>query len=130
MVTKDCNESYISKEKLDLSIEYLECSPVKLIGQMNRVGYRKRKLAQIGNAAQVKMANELGLDAKTLQDTVGASTPCCQRKQDLEALMKLIKTKYCHSSASENSNLLALAPDSWTTEVTHVYLSKSQISVK
>ena len=73
----DYYESDISKEELDLSIEKLGCSPMKLIGHRDRVGYGKRKLAQIGNAAQAKMANALGLDAETLQETVDASAQCC-----------------------------------------------------
>ena len=34
----DYGESDISKEELDLSIEKLGCSPMKLVGQRDRVG--------------------------------------------------------------------------------------------
>eukprot|EP00795_Rhopilema_esculentum_P014951 gene14951-6099_t len=106
--------SDISKEELDLSIEKLGCSAMKLIGHMDRVGYGERKLAQIGNAAQAKLADALGLDVET--DTVDTSAQCCQSKQDLEALMKLIKAKFDIPSASEKVKSLTLVPDSWSIE--------------
>ena len=127
---KDYEESNISKEELNMSIDNLGCSPVKLIGHRDRGGYGKRKLAQIGNAAQAKMASALRLDADTLNGTVDASTQCCQSKQDLETLMKLIKSKFDISSASKKLKLLTLVPDSWSIEATQVYFSTSQRSIK
>ena len=65
---EDYKECSISKKELNSSIDSLGCSPVKLIAHIDRAGYGKRKLAEIGNAAQAKIASALRLDTETFSE--------------------------------------------------------------
>lgn len=101
---------------LNTSITTLGCSPLKPVGDRDKLGYGKRKISQVEQIVKSKLSKVLKIPITDLHEK---TTPVCTTtSSDLETLMTLIKKKYEVSSKQKKLQLLTLAPESWTIKKT------------
>ena len=65
-----------------------------------------------------------------LVSSVKISYNCCQKSEDLDKIVEMIKQKLVISSRTEKIKLLTLTPPSWTTEQTTKYFGVKKCMVK
>ena len=100
----------------------LECSPIKFVAQKKRVSYGKWKLKEMIQATENCVADMLHIDKVVIVEQKPQC--CCQDCSNLQSLMKLLK--HFSIDCREKVKLLALLPNSWTTEKTMKYFSVSK----
>jgi len=111
----DYNPEEINKETVSVTAAALGCSPFKSIGVRDKVGYAKKKAKSLHAAAKSTLASALQISEDALESPMEAE---CDKCQDLDILIKLLKEKCAISSKQEQLSILTLAPSSWSIEKT------------
>lgn len=109
---EDFEPPCIVSDKLNMSIVNLGCSPLKSVGERDRLGYGKRKVKQVEQAMKEKVGKVLKISSDTFTNEVEQS--CSDTCGDLDSLIKLMKDKCKVSSRQKQIQLLTLAPESWS----------------
>ena len=83
----------LMKEEINtrLSLASLRCSLIKFVAQIKRVSYGKRKLKEMIQVTENRVADVLHIDKVVLE--VQKPQRCCQDSSDLQSLMELLKQK-------------------------------------
>lgn len=91
---------------LNTSLEELGVSPLRTSQVSNMSSYAKRKVTEVNQALVMKISSACGVPTSTLQE--------CSNCKDLDILMDLLKEKNAVSPRHLQTQLLTLAPDSWS----------------
>ena len=123
-------DEYIHKENFNTSVEILGCSPIKSVSARDKVGYGKRKLQEICNAVTEILGTVLSVEGNEIVCQERKNKQCCQKSEDLDRLMGLIKDKLVVSTNEEEVKLLTLVPESWTIREAQYFFAVSQSMVR
>ena len=117
-----------TQESLNTSSSLLGCSPLKPVSQRDKPSYAKRKVQGLQKAITSKVAKVLNVPTKELPSTE-MITPC-EKSEDLDKFIELLKEKCHHASRKEKIKLLTLVPSSWSIKKTMEEFNISQYMVK
>ncbi|XP_048845329.1 uncharacterized protein LOC125716737 isoform X3 [Brienomyrus brachyistius] len=107
----------LSSESLDDTVRILDCSPLKSVGNRDRISYAKRKLNQVHSAVKEKCARALNFPVDFLESLDEEKE--CQGCKDLDRLLTLLKERVRSApNHREKIKLLTLAPESWSQQQT------------
>ena len=116
------------KEDLDITLEDIDVSPIKLhsVPKHSRASYGKRKLDQVKTKLTEKQSNILNVVAETidvmpdqLMDNEEAESDYCnteRKAKDFDEIISLMKDKIRISERSMKIKILTLASSSWSVQ--------------
>jgi hypothetical protein len=124
--------SSVHAEKMDLMNESLAgagFSPIKpsVISQRDKASYGKRKCSELQEVVSHDVAECLAVD---LPPPPEIPTQPCERCQDLDRLIDLLKEKIRISPSQKKVQMLTLAPSSWSISKTAQEFEVSEHKVK
>jgi len=118
-----------SKDEINKHIELLGYTPVKSVGERDKICYVRRKYNEICVVNKEILASALDMVPEQL--TVdNEQNNCCQDSKDLQKLIRKIRNKLKDSPRNEKIKLLTFSPDSWTIEKSSEYFGVSKYLVK
>ena len=91
-IDSDFQDTFLERERLNMNIARLGCSPLKFVSNPDKVGYGKRKLEQVCVALKDKVALALDLESDLIEDKVD-KVHCYQKGKDLDRLMDMVREK-------------------------------------
>ena len=114
-----------TQESLNTSSSLLGCSPLKPVSQREKPSYAKRKVQGLQKAITSKVLN---VPTEEFPSTE-MITPC-EKSEDVDKFIELLKEKCHHASRKEKIKLLTLVPSSWSIKKTMEEFNISQYMVK
>ena len=108
--------SEVERAAIDTSLTELGCSPLKMHGIRDRVGYGKRKIDMMSEAMSSKVAKVLNVSASAVLGHNETIEKGCNDCSDFKSLIQEFKDKCLVSTNCEKVLLLAMAPTSWSID--------------
>ena len=116
----DYNQSFIvsnSRDTLNATLGELELSPFKVhsLPKCSKIIHGKRKLEQVHQVVQQKIASTLTVEPLVLSASNSGDQNVCKTKaNDLDYLVHCMKEKMKLSNRNEKLQILTLIPKSWS----------------
>ena len=92
-IDSDFQDTFLERERLNMNVAGLGCSPLKFVSNPDKVRYGKRKLEQVRAAVKDKVGLALDLESDLIEDKVDKDHRC-QKGKDLDRLMDMVREKF------------------------------------